>query len=234
MITIIGTGHIFNIAEPVTFIIKHSWPDAVLVELDESRFKAMTDPDAKTTEAPKAYKKAAEYQKKMAAENNTTTGSELIAAATVGRAMGADVFMIDVNAAEALQRMHDEMPFREKMRFKFSGIKDNLFSRKETVEQTLEDFAADEERHINELRERFPTMIRIIVDERNEHMAKKINEAIGKYENIVIVVGDGHVEALVKLMNAEAVKKIRLRELMNKERMDAIRAELWNHTEEKE
>ena len=234
MITIIGTGHIFNIAEPVTFIIKHTWPDAVMVELDESRFRAMTDPNAKTTEAPKAYKKAAEYQKKMAEENNTTTGSELIAAATVGRAMGAEVFMIDINAAEALERMHNEMPFRERMRFKFSGIKDSVSSRKESIEQTLEDFAKDEERQINELRERYPTLVRIIVDERNEHMANEINKVIGKFENIVVVVGDAHVEAISKLLNAESVKKIRLRELMNKERMDVIRTELWTHSEEKE
>ena len=234
MITIIGTGHIFNIVEPVTFIIKHSWPNAVLVELDESRFRAMTDPDAKTAEAPKAYRKAAEYQKKMAEENNTTTGSELIAAATVGRAMGAEVFMIDINAAEALERMHREMPFRERMRFRFSGIKDSLFSRKETVEQTLEDFAKDEERHINGLRERFPTLVRIIFDERNEHMAGEINKAVGKFDNIIVVVGDGHVEAISKMINAEGVKKIRLRELMNRERMDAIRSELWTHSEEKQ
>ena len=234
MITIIGTGHIFNIAEPVTFIIKHSWPDAVLVELDGLRFRAMTDPDVKTSEAPKAYKKVAEYQNKKAEENNTTNGSELIAAATVGRAMGADVLMIDINVAKALERMSNEMSFGERMRFKLSGIRDNMFPKKKTVEKVFEDFSEDEEGHINDMRKRYPTLVRIMIDERNEHMAKRINEAIEKYENIVIVVGDAHVETLVKLINAEDVKKIRLRELMNKERMDVIRAELWNHTEEKE
>ena len=36
MITIIGTGHVFNLAEPVSFIVKNTWPDAVLIELDMS------------------------------------------------------------------------------------------------------------------------------------------------------------------------------------------------------
>ena len=41
MITIIGTGHVFNLAEPVSFIVKNTWPDAVLIELDVSRYNAL-------------------------------------------------------------------------------------------------------------------------------------------------------------------------------------------------
>ena len=38
MITVIGTGHVFDLAEPVAFIVQHTWPDAVLIELDKSRY----------------------------------------------------------------------------------------------------------------------------------------------------------------------------------------------------
>ena len=41
MLLIIGTGHVFKIEEPISFIIKNSWPDAVLVELDEKRYQVM-------------------------------------------------------------------------------------------------------------------------------------------------------------------------------------------------
>ena len=41
MITIIGTGHVFNLAEPVSFIVKNTWPDAVLIELDMSRYNSL-------------------------------------------------------------------------------------------------------------------------------------------------------------------------------------------------
>jgi len=75
MITIIGTGHIFRISEQIAFAIKHIWPDAVLVELDGARYKAMTAPPENTDEAPKIYKRAAEYQEKMASEYGTTPGS---------------------------------------------------------------------------------------------------------------------------------------------------------------
>lgn len=235
MITIIGTGHIFNLAEPVAFIIKHTWPDAVLVELDEMRFRAMTDPNIKTDEAPKAYAKAAEYQKKMAAENNTTSGAELIAAVNVGRTLGAEIGLIDINAAESLERVWKEMPFSERMRYRFSAFKDRFTSSNQTIEGSLEEFSVNEEKVIGDLRKRFPTFVRIIIDERNEHMAGKINDASERYGNIVVVIGDGHVEGVSKLLNSKEIKKIRLRELMNKERMDEIRSELWTHkTEEKE
>ena len=41
MITIIGTGHVFNISEQIMFLIKQIWPQAVLVELDGSRLNAL-------------------------------------------------------------------------------------------------------------------------------------------------------------------------------------------------
>jgi len=233
MITLIGTGHIFNIDEQVSFIIKHMWPDAVLVELDPSRYNAMTDPAAESNDLPKSYRKAAEYQKRMASERGTTSGSELVAAANTGRTLGSDVLFIDTNAAETLERVMREMSFGERMRYKFSSFRDR-FSKKVSVEETLEEFSEDEEGTMERMRKRFPTLVRIIMDERNEHMASRISEASERYANIVVVIGDGHVEGISRLLCGKEIKKIRLKELMNKERMDEIRSELWTHRSEKD
>jgi len=233
MITLIGTGHIFNINEQVSFIIKHIWPDAVLVELDLSRYNAMTDQGAERGDLPRSYKKAAEYQKRMASERGTTSGSELITAAETGRMLGSEILFIDMNAAETLERVMSEMSFGERMRYRFSSFRDR-FSKKVSVEETIEEFSADEENVMERMRRRFPTLVRILMDERNEHMASRIAEASEMYANIVAVIGDGHVEGISKLLTGKEIKKIRLKELMNKERMDEIRSELWTHRSEKD
>jgi len=234
MITIIGTGHIFRISEQIAFAIKHIWPDAVLVELDGARYKAMTAPPEKTDEAPKIYKRAAEYQEKMASEYGTVPGSEMITAVNAGEMIGSAVLFIDKNAGDAMERVWNEMSTRERIRYRFSNVKDRFFSKKETVEKTLEEFAEDEEKYIEEMRKKFPTLVRILVDERNDHMVSKIREASESYNNIVVVIGDGHVHAVSKMLQPLEIRTIRLRDLMNKERMDSIRAELWTHAGEKD
>ena len=71
MITIIGTGHVFNLAEPVSFIVKNTWPDAVLIELDVSRYNALMkaqDEGAKPQgeqQMSAIYKQTARYQQRM-------------------------------------------------------------------------------------------------------------------------------------------------------------------------
>lgn len=224
MITIIGVGHIYNLSEQIAFIIRHSWPDAVLVELDEARFNVMTDPDAKSGDSPKVYKKAAEYQRKAAESNNTTTGAELITAVHAGRMIGADVHFIDKNAGNIMERMWNEMSMGERMRYRMSGFRDR-FSRGRDV---LEEFSEDEDRVIEDMRKRFPTFVRIVIDERNEHMAERIDKVSKNYENLIVVIGDGHVEKVSKMISSDDIRKIRLKELMNRERMDEIRRELWN------
>jgi len=232
MITLVGTGHIFNINEQVSFIIKHIWPDAVLVELDVSRYKAMTDPEAESDETSKQYRKAAEYQKRMASERGTTSGSELVTAVNTGRMLGSEIMFIDTNASETLERAVKEMPFGERMRYRFSSFRDR-FSRGSSPEETFKQFSDDEQGAMEALRKRFPTLFRVIIDERNEHMASQISEASQSYGNIVAVIGDGHVEGISKLLEGKQMRKIRLRELMNKERMDEIRSELWTHRSER-
>ncbi|MCL2712939.1 MAG: TraB/GumN family protein [Methanomassiliicoccaceae archaeon] len=233
MITLLGTGHVFKIAEPVSFIIKNIWPDAVLVELDEKRYNALTSPPGGAGENNNSwtYRNMAEYQKSVAEENESIVGAELLAAAETGKMIGAAVEFIDKDAAETMNEAFKEMSFREKTRFFFSMIGDKFRSKKK-AQTAVEEFAEKEEEYFEDLRKKYPTLVRKLIDERNEHMAGKINEASEKYENIVVVIGDGHVEGIAKLLSTANIRKIRLKTLMDKELMDTLRAELWSGKEE--
>ncbi len=232
MITIIGTGHVFNLAEPVSFIVKNTWPDAVLIELDVSRYQYLMNrqenPEQEDSAAGASaiYKQTAKYQQKMSEENGTQVGGEFLAAVNTGRLAGAEIIPIDTNAMQVLDQMWDEMSFKEKVRYRLSGISDSIGGMRK-VEDVQTQFAQDEERYIEGMRRKYPTLVRKLIDERNEHMAEQINKASETHSNMVVVVGDAHVEGICKLLKDPEIRKIRLADLRDKERMDKVRSMVW-------
>lgn len=232
MLLIIGTGHVFKIEEPIRFIIKNFWPDAVLVELDEKRYQAMDGTyehpkDAKPIKIPRMVKRIGRNQDRTSAQFGAQTGFELLEACKTGEASGAEVILMDGDAVEFLVRMWNEMSFVEKLRWKFSGLK-NSFTSKKSTEKSHENFAEQEKEHIASLRRRYPTMMRILHDERNENMAKEIVKASEKYEKMVAVVGDAHVLGLIELLPEDMeIRTIRLAEIRDEERISKIMADIW-------
>lgn len=233
MITIIGTGHVFNLAEPVSFIVKNTWPDAVLVELDMGRYDSLTNPredDGTEPEMSPIYRQTSRYQRRMSERNGTSLGGEFLAAINTGKLVGADIIPIDTDAMKVLEEMWSEMSFRERARYRISGISDSIGGTKK-VERVHSDFAADEESYIEAMRKRYPTLVRKLIDERNQSMAEQINAATEKYDNIVVVVGDAHVEGICKLLHDPTIRKIRLNDLMDEERMNGVRNMVWKGEE---
>ncbi len=232
MITIIGTGHVFNLAEPVSFIVKNTWPDAVLIELDMARYQYLMNRQENPGQEDSAagasaiYKQTAKYQQKMSEENGTQVGGEFLAAVNTGRLAGAEIIPIDTNAMQVLDQMWDEMSFKEKVRYRLSGISDSIGGMRK-VEDVQTQFAQDEERYIEGMRRKYPTLVRKLIDERNEHMAEQINKASETHSNMVVVVGDAHVEGICRLLKDPEIRKIRLADLRDRERMDKVRSMVW-------
>ena len=229
MITLLGVGHVFRIAEPVSFIIRNIWPDAVLIELDPARYNKITSPDDGTddTDQTPMFRRTAESQKRMAEEQGSQTGAEFIAAIGIGRTIGASIELIDVDAAKMMNDAWKEMPFTEKMRFSFSALGDKMRPKGRT-ERAHRRYSENEEEYFAWMRKKYPTLVRKVIDERDIHMAEKIKEASEKYENIVAVIGDGHIEGISKLLADESIRKIRLKTLMDADEMNELRAELWS------
>jgi pheromone shutdown protein TraB len=230
VITIIGTGHVFKLAEPVTFIVKNTWPDAVLIELDDRRYQCLISGNKEkrdASDAPKILRSAAEYQDKMSEKNDTQTGGEMLAAINSGKLVGADIICIDTDAEKAMTEMWDEMSFSERTRYNLAGIKDSISS-KRSLKKITEVPSAGDEDPVEAMRKRYPTLVRKLIDERNEFMADKIKTASETHSNMIVVVGDAHVTGLVKLLEGREVRTIRLYELIDKESLDRVKSRIWN------
>lgn len=231
MITIVGTGHVFNLAEPVAFIVKNTWPDAVLLELDVGRMNAMTvaqsgDAPAEEPETSAIYRQTARYQQRMSEEHGAKLGGEFLAAINAGKLAGAAIIPIDTDAMRVMNEMWAEMSTKERIRYRLSGISDSIGGKRK-VADVQKSFANDEEAYIEGMRGRYPTLVRKLIDERNQHMADQINKASEIYRNIVVIVGDAHVEGISKLLTENNVRKVRLADLMDNERMATVRDMIW-------
>ncbi len=231
MITIVGTGHVFNLAEPVAFIVKNTWPDAVLLELDVGRMNAMTvaqsgDAPAEEPEMSAIYRQTARYQQRMSEEHGSKLGGEFLAAINAGKLAGAAIIPIDTDAMRVMNEMWAEMSTKERIRYRLSGISDSIGGKRK-VADVQKSFANDEEAYIEGMRGRYPTLVRKLIDERNQHMADQINKASEIYRNIVVIVGDAHVEGISKLLTENNVRKVRLADLMDNERMATVRDMIW-------
>ncbi|MDR1405156.1 MAG: TraB domain-containing protein [Candidatus Methanoplasma sp.] len=229
MITMIGTGHVFRISEQVSFIVKYTWPDAVLVELDERRYASlMSGGDGKGLEnTPKLYRGSAEYQNRISEKNGVLPGGEFTAAIFAGKIVGADIICIDRDAEQTMAEIEEGMSASERVRYSVSSVTDSLFWRKK-INVTQKSFADNEEEYVRRMRRRFPTLVEKLIDERDAYMAERIRGALEKYNNIVVVVGDAHVRGICSILDGTEIEKIRLADMMNQERMDCIRSSIWN------
>ncbi len=251
MLTIIGTGHVFRISEAVSFLTRQSWPDAVCVELDPMRYHALTgdkealrndlrergiDPDASKEERMKAtpavYRKSAKYQEKVSKENKVSAGADMAAAIGAAKSVDAQIFCIDLDGQESLARMWNEMHGTERFRYRMSTIADNLF-KKSRVNKTQKEYSKDQATYIEEMRKKYPTLVRVLIDERNEHMAKEIMNVCSDYDQVVAVVGDGHVDGLLHLIHDVGdIRTVRLVDLMDPEKLNKIKSEFWEAPEQ--
>jgi pheromone shutdown protein TraB len=211
MITLVGVGHIFDIAGQVRHVIRSRKPASVGVELDPARYQAMIHPQEERN-VPLPYRMLAATQKRMADEFSGKVGSEMLAAVDEAGCMGAQVLFIDVDANIMFQKLWSEMSFRERIWLMISGFT-GLFTSRKRVEKEMQEYQKNEAAYMEAVGENFPTIKRVLIDERNEKMAAAIMQAELTYGSIVAVVGDGHVDGIRSILGRADVEIIRLEQL---------------------
>jgi pheromone shutdown protein TraB len=112
--------------------------------------------------------------------------------------------------------MLKSMTISEKIKLLFSGFS-GLFIRKERVEKELKKIENHFDDYLKEIGENFPTIKKILIDEINENMAKRIINLIDKHEKIIACIGDGHIIGISKILDETETdyEIIRLKDLRN-------------------
>jgi len=229
MITLIGTGHVFDLSAALLSIFEEKEPEIVGVELDPQRYQALllrnTDPAVYNTakkNLPIIYKMLAQFQESMAEQYGVNAGDEMLTAINYAQSHQLPVAFIDTNAQQLFIHMWNTMPFSEKFKLLFSGVAGFFVSRKR-VEQELKHYQQNFDSYIQEIGKKFPTIKRTLIDERNEHMVLKLVALHEKHQKIVVCVGDGHVPGISKLLQEKKIpfESVRLQELQAMKTKDA-------------
>ena len=224
MITLIGTGHVFNLSQALLDIFEEKQPDVLCVELDKQRYHALmlkqSDPEKyeeHSKKLPIIYKLLARFQDNMAKEYGVQAGQEMITTIQYAQSHQLPIAFIDMNAQRLFARMLKSMTIREKFKMFFSGFA-GFFVSKKRVEKEMDKLEDNFDKYMDEIGKKFPTIKRVLVDERNQYMVQQLAVATEQYEKIIAVVGDGHVPGLSELLKKKKIEfeTIRLKELRSK------------------
>jgi len=223
MITLIGTGHVFDLSSALNTIFNEKTPDVICVELDKQRYNAImmkkSNPkayeDAKKN-LPFIYRMLAKFQESMASEYGVNAGDEMLAAINYAQSHGIPAEFIDMNAQKLFIKMWKTMPFSEKFRLLLSGF-GGLFVSKKRVEKELGNIQDNFDVYMEEIGKKFPTIKTTLIDKRNDYMVNKIINFNENNEKIIVVIGDGHVPGISKILTSKDIEfeTIRLSELRN-------------------
>tara|TARA_A100001035_G_scaffold232385_1_gene194777 strand:- start:18 stop:1172 length:1155 start_codon:yes stop_codon:yes gene_type:complete len=211
---LLGTAHVATASvEAVKQNIEEWKPDIVAVELCKSRFEALTqdrrlDKEGllkviKEGKAPMVLLQSllAAEQRKLGLDEGQQPGAELLAAVEAAEEYGLEVKLVDRDIQTTLRRAWKNMRFKEK-----AGLMWALLADEDTDEELeLEEMLADKDlltSLMEELREVSPGAGEVLIDERDEFIARKISEIRGDGK-VLAVLGAGHLDGVSKLLSED-------------------------------
>lgn len=207
-IIIIGTAHISQVSvDQVKRVIEEEKPDTVCIELCESRYNSLKDPDRwKKTDIVTIIKDGkshlllaqlllASYQKKLGSELNIKPGQEMLTASEEAEKVGAKLEFIDRDVKTTLKRVWGSMSTWSVVKLFWSSIESiwkPISVTAEEIERMKSSDALAEA--MAEFTQVLPEVRESLIDERDRYMSQKLRDSKGK--KIVAVVGAGHVPGM--------------------------------------
>ena len=209
-ILLVGTAHISQESvDLVEKVISQEQPDCVCLELDDKRYKALTQKkkwqslDLKQIIKDKQLSTLminllmASYQKKLGGQLGVQPGAELLHAAKTADERGIPIALIDRDVRITLRRAWKSTSFFKKG-YLLSTLFASLFDSTEISEEKLTEMKQKDvlSELMDEMGSILPDVKRVLIDERDTYRCEKIKANHGK--KLVAVVGAGHVEGIKK------------------------------------
>ncbi|RUM41759.1 MAG: TraB family protein [Desulfocapsa sp.] len=210
-ILLIGTAHISQESvDLVEEVISKEQPDAVCLELDDKRFKALTQKKQwQSLDLKQIIKKKqlstlminllmASYQKKLGGQLGVQPGAELLHAAKTAEQNNIPIVLIDRDVRVTLRRAWKSTSFFKKG-YLLTTIFASIFDSTEISEEKLAEMKKKDvlSELMDEMGSVLPDVKKVLIDERDIYLCEKIKIAEGK--QIVAVVGAGHVAGIKEI-----------------------------------
>ncbi|MCR4962600.1 MAG: TraB/GumN family protein [Firmicutes bacterium] len=209
-IVLIATAHVSKeSAELVKETIDAEKPDSICIELDEARYHSIKNPQEwENTDVVKIIKEKkvafvlvnlalSSYQKRIAEKLDTTVGQEMVQGMISAEETGANLVLADRSIKVTFLRIWRKIGFRDKCKLLFNLILgDN--GEDEVSDEYLQEIMEKDmlESALADLKQEFPQIGSILVNERDQHLAEKIKNAPGP--KVVAILGAAHVPGVCK------------------------------------
>lgn len=214
---LLGTAHVSRASvEAVNEILARESFDAVAVELCESRYRAMLDPEAfrnldlfqiirqRKVGLVAANLALSAFQRRLAEQFDIEPGAELKAAFEGATSRDLPVWLIDREVSVTLKRAIRSVSFFERLTI-MGGMIGGLLSREEVSESEIEKLKEGDMlgSMFNEFAKESPPLFEALLSERDRYMTARLREEAASLEaieqpvrRVLAVVGAGHLAGL--------------------------------------
>ena len=213
-VTILGTAHVSKAsADKVAELLESGEFDGVAVELCETRYNSLKDPDAvskmdlfKVIKEGRVLMVASSlalgaYQQRLADQFGIQPGAEQRKAIELGDKLELPILRIDREIATTLKRVANNVSWYKRIHL-FMGLLAGVLTREEITEKEVERLKEGD--MLETAFAKFATdrqdLYHPMINERDQFMIAKLNHATQNkhYKNLLVVIGAGHLKGMVK------------------------------------
>ncbi len=217
-VRVIGTMHVSpESRENVRELIIHEKPHGIAVELDRPRFLSMKSKQKMNLgEAVKLGRRGfmayvlARVEEKLGEEFGMMPGGEMVEAINLAEHFHIPLFLIDEDINVIMAKILNA-PLREKLMLLFESLA--VFIPLHAGDEGEVDVMDEYRTMMTQFRRRYPYLYRVLVEERNEIMARNLISVVDSFRmhgvkkpRIVAVVGLGHKAGIEKILNSKKEK----------------------------
>ena len=210
----LGTSHIAKQSlEEVESSIKTEKPNIIAIELDKKRLAALMSKSARKIEIGNIRRIGlkgflfslfgAWAEKKLGKLVGVAPGSEMKQAVKIAKKENIKLALVDQDIRITLQRLSKSITWKEKWNF-LADIAKALFAGKKEMEFDLTKVPDKNtiRKLTNKLKERYPNVHKVLIEERNEVIANNIKNLMGSIHDkkILVILGAGHIDDVLEII----------------------------------
>ncbi|BBM86119.1 TraB/GumN family protein [Candidatus Uabimicrobium amorphum] len=209
-IYLLGTAHVSKESvEDVHQSVEQLSPDTICVELCDARFKTLRNPENwknmdvfQIIKEKKALLLLAQlvmtsFYKQIGEELGVKPGAEMMAGCDLADEHKITLVLADRDIQITMKRVWGNLRFRDKLKI-MTQMGASLFVSETIDEKTINEMKekGNIENVLEAFSKEFPTIKRVLIDERDIYLSQKIRNCEG--DKVVAVVGAGHVPGITK------------------------------------
>lgn len=208
-LTILGTSHIAKQSiKKVKNTIENLKPHIIAIELDKKRLQALFSNQRPSLRdlfslGLKAFILnliAAYAEKKLGKLVGTKPGDEIRQAILSAKEHKLKIALVDQDVQVTLKKLTKRITWKEKFQFIKDIIK-SIFGKKQKIKFDLNKVPSQRiiNKMIKETKQKYPSVYKTLIEERNSIIAKNLYKLITNYpnKNILAIVGAGHEKAIL-------------------------------------